>query len=488
MRPPHASILARRRPTEEASALSSRKLRTFAEVIVVEEGIAARALDPTKTKPPRVRELPIIGSAVDLVRDPLGFLDRISREHGDAVEFRIPGQRIYLFNHPDAIEQVLVTERDVLIKDKLTRELSLMLGKGLLVSEGAFWRKQRRLAQPGFHRERVAAYGDVMVRFTERSIAEWSDGARRDVHKDMMRLTLDIVAKTLFGVEIAEVARKIEWSLEILMDRFSGAGVLIPIGLPTPGNFKTKKAIQELDAVVYGIIRERRESGDKGDLISMLIAATSDDDGAMDDVQLRDEAMTILLAGHETTALTLAFALHLLAQNPAAAERLATEIAEVLGDRPATAGDMPRLRYAEGVVRESMRLYPPAWALGREAIAPCTIGGYRIEPGTQLWVAQWVVHRDPRWFSEPEAFRPERWENDFAKSLPRHAYFPFGGGPRVCIGNAFAMMEAVLILVTIARRFRVTPPADARPLALAPSVTLRPKHGVPLICSARTNA
>jgi cytochrome P450 len=208
----------------------------------------------------------------------------------------------------------------------------------------------------------------------------------------------------------------------------------------------------------------------------------------MDDVQLRDEAMTILLAGHETTALALAFALHLLAQDPAVAGRLADEIAEVLGDRPATAADVPRLRYAEGVVRESMRLYPPAWALGREAIAPCTIGGYPIATGTQLWVAQWVVHRDARWFPEPETFRPERWENDFAKSLPRHAYFPFGGGPRVCIGNAFAMMEAILILVTIARRLRVTPLENARPLELAPSVTLRPKHGVPLICSLRAKA
>jgi cytochrome P450 len=428
--------------------------------------------------------LPVVGSAIDVLRDPLGFLDRISREHGDTVEFGLPGQRIILFNHPDAIEQVLVTERDRLIKDKLTRELSLMLGNGLLVSEGTFWRKQRRLAQPGFHRERVAAYGDVMVSYAERAIASWHDGETRDVHKDMMRLTLDVVAKTLFGVEIAEVARKIEHALETLMERFSGAGTVIPIALPTPGNFRAKRAIAELDEVVYGIIRERRRSGDEGDLISMLIAATSDEDGAMDDVQLRDEAMTLLLAGHETTALTLGFALHLLARHPHVAEKLATEIEQVLGDRPATAADMPRLRYAEGIVRESMRLYPPAWALGREAIAPCTIGGYPIEKGTQLWVAQWVVHRDARWFPEPEVFRPERWENDFAKSLPRQAYFPFGGGPRVCIGNAFAMMEAVLILVTIARRFRVTP-GDDRPMELTPSVTLRPKNGIPLVCRSR---
>lgn len=442
---------------------------------------------PTSAKrPPRVKgELPILGSTLEMIRDPLGFLDRASRDLGDAVEFHLPGQRIYLFNHPDAIEQVLVTERDRLIKDKLTRELSLMLGKGLLVSEGQFWRKQRKLAQPGFHRERVAAYGDVMVRFAERAVEEWHDGEARDVHVDMMRLTLDIVAKTLFGVEIAEVARKIEWSLEVLMDRFSGAGIYMPLALPIPSNFRTKKAIEQLDDIVYGIIRERRKTGDTGDLLSMLIAATADDEEGgvkgMDDTQLRDEAMTLLLAGHETTALTLGFALHLLSQHPEVQAKLVKEIDDVLGDRAATAADMPKLRYAEAVVRESMRLFPPAWALGREAIAPCTIGGYHVPAGTQLWVAQWVVHRDPRWFADPLTFSPERWDNDFARSLPKHAYFPFGGGPRVCIGNAFAMMEAVLLLVTIARRFRVAPAPDAKPMDLAPSVTLRPKHGVRLV-------
>ncbi len=431
-----------------------------------------------------MRELPIVGSAKGVLQEPLEFLERISRQHGDAVEFRLPGQRIYLFNHPDAIDEVLVTKRDHLIKDKLTRELSLLLGNGLLVSEGTFWRKQRRLMQPAFHRDRVAAYGDVMVEYAERALASWQDGEVRDVHKDMMRLTLDVVAKTLFGVEITSVARKIESALGILMDRFAGAMAIVPIYLPTPGNFRAKKAIEELDEIIYEIIRERRQSGDGEDLISMLIAATSEEDGTMDDVQLRDEAMTLMLAGHETTALALGFTLHLLAEHPAVADKLNAEIDEVLGDRAATAADMPKLRYAEGVVREAMRLYPPAGAIGREAVTPCNIGGYDIEPGTQLWAAQWVVHRDRRWFPEPELFRPERWDGDFAKSLPRHAYFPFGGGPRICIGNAFAMMEAVLILVTIARRFRVAR-VDDRPLELSPSVTLRPKNGVPLVCSAR---
>ena len=442
---------------------------------------------------PRVKELPFVGSAAPLARDPLAFLDRIFREHGDAVEFNIPGQRIFLFNHPDAIEQVLVTERERLVKDKLTRELSLLLGNGLLVSEGAFWKKQRRLAQPGFHRDRIAAYGDVMVAYAERAVASFRDGEVRDIHKDMMRLTLDIVAKTLFGVDVAEVARKVEWALEVVLGRFSGIGSIVPMVVPTAGNLLARKAIAELDAVVYGIIRERRANAredDRDDLISMLIDATSDEDGAMTDRQLRDEAMTLLLAGHETTALTLGFALDLLARHPDAHARLCDEVTSVLGDRTATAEDLPRLRYADAVVRESMRLFPPAWALGREALEDLTIGGHDVPKGTQLWVAQWVVHRDPRWFADPLAFRPERWRSDDGvsggaregtKALPKYAYFPFGGGPRVCIGNAFAMMEAVLVLVTIARRFRFTT-EGVRPLSLVPSVTLRPKRGIQLRC------
>jgi cytochrome P450 len=204
----------------------------------------------------------------------------------------------------------------------------------------------------------------------------------------------------------------------------------------------------------------------------------------MDDVQLRDESITLLLAGHETTALTLGYAFHLLSDHPEAAEKMVREIEDVLGDRPATAADLPKLKYAEAVVRESMRLYPPAWAIGRETIRPLEIAGYHIPAGTQLWAAQSVVHRDPRWFANPNAFHPERWENDFAKSLPRYAYFPFGGGPRICIGNAFAMMEAVLVLVTIARRFRLTRTTKGD-LALTPSVTLRPKHGLPMVCYRR---
>lgn len=440
-------------------------------------------------RPPGTSGLPLLGNVVPLLRDPLAFLDGLAREHGDVARFRVLGDQVVLFSHPDAIEQLLVTERDKVIKDASTRMLSILLGNGLLVSEGAFWRKQRRLSQPAFHRQRVEAYGAVMVRDTERMAARFRSGETRDVHRDMMALTLDIVAETLFGMSLAEESRRIEQALSTLMDRFAGMGSVIPLGWPTPGNAKARKAIADLDAIVFDMIAKRRASGDTGDLLSMLIAATSDEDGAdagdrMTDRQLRDEAVTLLLAGHETTALTLTFTLYLLAKHPDVADALAAEIQEVLGDRPAQASDVPRLRLAGWIIQESMRLYPPAWAIGREAIAPVRLGGYDFPVGTQLWAAQWVVHRDARWYPEPLAFKPERWADDFAKKLPRQAYFPFGGGARICIGNAFAMMEAVLILVTLARSFRFRL-EDDRPLRLAPSVTLRPRDGMRLSLEAR---
>lgn len=429
------------------------------------------------TIPPGPKEFPLLGHALEMLKDPLDFMLQASRQYGDVVKFSLPGYPIYLFNHPDHIEEVLRHKNQFFIKDSLTRDGSLIVGNGLLTSEGDFWKKQRRLAQPAFHHERINSYAEVMVRYTERAISQWREGQTRDIHQDMMRLTLDIVSKTLFGVETQVASDEIGWALDIIMERFHSFAIFIPPSLPTPGNLRLRKALKKLDEIVYGIIRQRRESKeDTGDLLSMLLAATSEE-GGMDDKQLRDESVTLLLAGHETTALTLSYAWYLLAQHPTIEAKLQEEISQVLGERAATAADVPRLRYAEAIIRESMRLYPPAWGIGREAIAPCEIGGYPIKKGLQIWLSQWVVHRDPRYFPEPEAFRPERWENDLAKRLPRYAFFPFGGGPRICIGNAFAMMESVLLLVTIARRFRVTL-SQQKPLQLLPSITLRPKNGV----------
>jgi cytochrome P450 len=432
--------------------------------------VANAAVSESHRPSPHVGVVPgVVRSTASMLREPLEFITRISKEHGDVVKFRLAAREVYLFNHPDAIEDLVIGHKDLLVKDWLTRELSLVVGQGLLISEGALWKKQRKMIQPGFHRERIAKYADVMVRYTLRAIEQWKDGETRDVHLELMRLALEIVAQTLFGVEVGEASHRLEQASSVLTKRFSGIESKIPIGLPIPANRRARDAIAALDEITYGIIRARRESGDTGDLISMMLNA-----GDMDDRQLRDEAITLLVAGHETTAVSLGWSLYVLSRHPEIAAKLRAELDAVLDGRPATAEDVPKLRYTDWCVRESMRLYPPAWAIGREALEPMKIAGVPVKKGAQLWAAQWVVHRDPRWFPQPNAFRPERWENI---SIPKHAYFPFGGGPRICIGNAFAMMEMVLVLATIMQRFEFESVRDVR---VVPSVTLRPKGGLPL--------
>ena len=433
------------------------------------EGRTARAPGP--------RGLPFLGNTLGILSDQIGFLTRISRDYGDVVRFTLPGQEVFLLNHPDAIEEALKDAADNLSKDDFTQRLSIAVGRGLLTSEGAFWRRQRKLAQPAFHHQRVRAYADTMVRHADRTVARFRDGETRDIHDDMMRLTLDIVAETLFGADVGDAAERIAGALEILMERFAGFAAVLPPWLPTPGNYRIKRAIQSMDDVVYRIIRDRRSGPDRGDLLSMLLAATTEEGGGMTNQQLRDEVVTLLLAGHETTALTLTYTFHLLAQNPRVLDALTAEVKNVLGDRAATFADLPRLTYTDAVVRESMRLYPPAWAIGREVLKPCRIAGLDLSPRDQLWFSQWIVHRDARWFPNPTAFEPERWQADAIKRLPRFAYFPFGGGPRICIGNAFATMEAALLLVTILQRVRLHA-ASSEPLEVVPTVTLRPKGPV----------
>jgi cytochrome P450 len=358
----------------------------------------------------------------------------------------------------------------------------LTLGNGLLTSEGDFWRRQRRLAQPAFHRERVASYAGAMVAFAERMLTTWEDGQVRDVQEDMMQLTLEIVAKTLFDADIAGDAAAASAAMETLLRCFTARVnhmIRLPEHWPTPANFRLHRAVRRLERILFAIIAERRASGeDRGDLLSMLLHAQDEDDGGrMTDHQLRDEAMTLFMAGHETTANTMAWVWFLLANHPQAEARLHAELDEVLGGRSPGFDDLPRLAYTEMVVTEALRLYPTVWLLGREAIEPCEVGGYPIRVGTTLYMSQWVIHRDPRWFDDPREYRPERWADGLAKRLPRYAYFPFGGGPRICIGNSFAMMEATLLLATIARRFRLalTPDATVTPL---PTMTLRPDGGV----------
>ncbi len=431
------------------------------------------------------------GNVRDFTADRLGYLSRLASDYGDVVSFRFAHRRMVLVNHPDLVEEVLVARNRQFIKHFALRMARPTLGNGLLTSEGDFWRRQRRLAQPAFHRDRVAAHGSVMVEFAERMLRGWSDGQARDVHDDMMRVTLEIVARTLFDADVSGDSADAAAAMETLVHSFTarvGKVLPLPVWVPTPVNLRFRKARRRLDRIIYDIIAARRASGeDRGDLLSMLLQATDDDaDGGpgMTDGQLRDEAMTLFMAGHETTANTLAWAFFLLSAHPEAEARLHAELDAVLPDRPPTFADLPSLPHAENVINETLRLYPTVWLLGREAIEPTEVGGHPIPAGTTVYMSQWVIHRDPRFFDDPLSYRPDRWLGGLAKKVHRYAYFPFGGGPRICIGNGFAMMEAVLLLATIARKFRVrvTDPAQVTPI---PTMTLRPRGGIPAVVEAR---
>ncbi|MGF1470214.1 MAG: cytochrome P450 [Rubrobacteraceae bacterium] len=435
------------------------------------------------TLPPGPKARPVIGHLLDYSRNPLGFLTRCAREYGDVVRLQFPGPPAYLLAGPDHIERVLVKDNRNFAKDRVTREELSILGNGLLLSEGDFWRRQRRLMQPAFHRHRIEAYADVMVAYTERMLEDWQDGGERDVHHDMMRLTLEIVAKTLVDTDITDEAEDVGRSLGAVMAYFSDQGSnvflrMLPESVPTPANRRFRRARRDLEAFIYSIVEARRKSSeDNGDLLSMLLQARDEDGNRMGDPQLRDELMTIIMAGHETTAIALSWTFYLLGNHPSVEEKLRSEIEEVLEGRPPAVADLPRLPYTDAVIKESLRLYPPAWAVGREALEDCEIGGFHVPAKTQLFISQWVVHRDPRFFRDPGAFVPERWLDGSTDDLPKFAYFPFGGGPRLCIGQPFAKMEAALILTTIARKFelRLVPGQTIR---IQPSITLRPNHGI----------
>jgi cytochrome P450 len=466
-------------------------------------GDTSAAPVPPAGRPTGPRGHFLTGILPELGRDPLGFLTDCARRYGDFVPMRfglLPG---LLLSHPDLAEEVLVAQHRHFVKSPTVRRLRV-IGNGLLTSEGEFWRRQRRLIQPAFHRQRVAGYAETMVRHTERMLAGWRDGETREVVRDMTALTMGIVTETLFGAglpsrpgTLEEIGAALAEIGEHFNSRTYSLRFFLPDAVPTPGNLRLRRAIARLDRVIYGLIGQRRRGGqaDTGDLLSLLLRARDEASGrepgqggerggGMSDRQLRDEVMTLFLAGHDTTALALSWTWALLAQHPEAEARLHAELRAVLGGRAPTAADLPRLRYTEHVLTEAMRLYPPAWAVGRQAAADCAIGGRRVRRGTVVTISQWVIHRDPRFFPDADAFRPERWADGLAGRLPRYAYFPFGAGPRVCIGNGFALTEGVLLLATIARRFRLAlEPGPA--VTPQPFVTLRPKDGVRTVLRRR---
>jgi cytochrome P450 len=439
--------------------------------------------------PPGPPQRWLFGNLREFGRDRLGTLSRWALEYGDIVWARFGPRAVVFLNHPDLVEEVLVNQNRKFIKHYRLREATRTLGQGLLISEGDFWRTQRKLAQPAFHRERIAAYGTLMVQITERMLAGWADGQVRDAQDDMMRLTLEIVAKTLFDAEIGGDSADVSAAMDTLMQAFvvrTASLLSPPHWIPTPMNIRVERAIRRLERILHTVITERRKSGeDRGDLLSMLLRAQDEESGrGMTDAQLRDEVMTLFMAGHETTANTLAWTWFLLSEHPEVETRLHEELDRVIGGRPPEFADLPRLPYTESVINETLRVYPTVWMLGRENIEPVELGGYPFPVGTTFFMPQWIIHRDVRWFDDPDEFRPDRWEGGLMQRLHRYAYFPFGGGPRICIGNNFALMEAALVLATVAQKFRLRLAEDATVTPLA-TMTLRPAHGVKVVLCGR---
>jgi len=446
---------------------------------------------------PSTRSLPLLGNLPDLSRNAPGFFTRTTRDQGDVVKMQVLGTDSYLLSNPTDIEKVLVTNNRNFTKSDFYKRGGTyqLLGNGLLTSDGDFWLRQRRLAQPAFHRERIASYAQTMVGYTNDIMAGWQPGQPIDAHEAMLALTLRTVGKTLFDTDVTAEEATVEHALRVITDslaeEFASLGgalrQMLPQGQRLMPNRPMEQAIQQIEAVLYAIIAERRSSGeDHGDLLSMLLQAQDSDGSQMTDTQLRDETITIFLAGHDTTALVLTYSWMLLAQNGEAEAKLHTEVDRVLQGRTPTLADLPNLPYAEQVITEAMRLYPPAWAFGRKAIESFEASGYRLPAGANLTLSPWVVQRDPRWFAEPERFSPERWTADFRRRMPRYAYFPFGGGPRLCIGQQFALMEAHLMLTTIASRYRLE--MLPQNFELLPSTTLRPRRGLKMRLHARALA
>lgn len=419
-----------------------------------------------------------VRNVLRFARDPLAMLRHMTDRYGDVVEMQVMGKPWVLFNHPRDIEEGLVKNASVMGRDEYVSILETTLGHGLLTSDGALWKRQRRLMSQAFTPKRIRSYAETMARVTAEGLP-WQKGEVINLHDEMSRVTMEVVASVLFGHEVdASQVETVRGAMEIINEYYANspeAVLKLPAWTPTPRLRNLKRSIAAIDEVVFDIIRERRRGEVRDDLLGTLLAAV-DDDGktGMDDQQLRDEAITLFLAGHETTALALAHTFFLLARYPEVEQRVLAEVNEVVGDRLPTAEDAKALRYTEQVIKEAMRLYPPAWLVGREATEDVTIAGHLVPKGAQLMMSPWIVHRDPRFFKDPEAFDPDRFSKERSKGRPRFAYFPFGGGPRTCIGSHFAMMEAILMLAVIVQRFHLELLPE-QTLELKPSVTLRPK-------------
>jgi cytochrome P450 len=441
-----------------------------------------------QNKPPTVKPSLIGGHINQFRKDRIGFLKKLA-VLGDVSSFRIANQQAYLVNNPDLVRDVLIVNAHKFIKGRALQRAKSLLGEGLLTSEKEFHLRQRRLAQPAFHRARINGYATSMIEYAQKMSEQWEDGETADLSKEMMRLTLWIVGKTLFSADVESDAEDVGEVMTILVESFDL--MMLPFSeyfemLPLPSSRRLRKSRIKLDEIIYGFINERRKTGeDKGDLLSMLLLSEDEDGSKMTDKQVRDECLTIFLAGHETTANAMTWTWMLLAQNPEIEAKFHAELDQVLDGRAPTPEDYPKLKFTEQILAESMRLFPPAWILGRMATEDHEFDGFEIKKDSLVLISMYLMQRDPRYWENPEIFDPSRWETQSVKEAGnKFIYFPFGGGIRRCIGEQFAWMEGVLLLATLGKDWKLNLVPNQK-IETQPLITLRSKFGMKMTFERR---
>jgi len=447
----------------------------------VDDGPATGTADSRSStgSPPGPRGLPLVGNTLDFLRDPIGFYDELAAYDSDVVAYNIAGDDGYMVRHPDDIQRVLVTDASDYCRAEVTQDsLGQVADGGLFLNEGEQWQRERTALQPAFYRDRIETYAEMMVGYSSERADEWAGRESVVVSDEMRTLTLEILTKTLLDVDIRGRESDIGDAAEAITANFDAGTVsaFLPLWVPTPQNRRTKRALAEFDDTIEDLVARRRASDDDpDDLLSILLDVEFEDGSGLSERDVRDNLFTFLVAGHETTALTLSYAIFLLANHPEKQAKLQAELDDVLGGAQPGATDLFELDYLGNVVDEVLRLYPPAYTIFRESTTDVTLGGYDIPEGSIVTLPQWVVHRDERWFDDPDDFRPERW--DAERDRPEYAYFPFGGGPRHCIGMRFALMEAKLVLATLAQRFAFEPGTEP-PVDLSMRLTLQPSEPI----------
>lgn len=458
--------------------------------------MSTATLDDQQTqlrKAPGPKGLPVLGNLVDLSRDTLGFLEKATQDYGDIVSLQLGRFPTLLVSESDMVEDVLLKKNKDYMKNRVFwRQLRALMGKGILTAEGSEWQRQRKVAAPAFAPPPMRHYSEHMIALSDAEVSEWESGQTLDINRAAMDVTLRVAAQTLLGIDVIEELPRMEhaarWVNEEVAARFTRP-FEVPDWVPLPGHIRYLRGIKVADEIVYRSIEAHRSGRVKGDgFLAQLIDARDEDGEPLSTDQLRDQVMNMFLAGYESTALTIGWTFLLLGQYRDIQAEIAEEIDTVVGDRALTYDDLPNLKKLERATIESTRLYPAAWGVGREAIRDTSIGDYFVPKGTTMIMSSWVTQRRPDYYENPTAFRPERWTAEFRKNLPRFAYYPFGGGPRICIGNRFAMMEAMLMLATIIRRFDVECLTAEKDVQFITSVTLRPKEGIRVKLHARKPA